>query len=1015
MKRKITHLTLLMATLLCCIISFSQQQIGYYPNMDGGLQKQSSGNVGQVRGPLNWSFVSVAGGGQTRNVTTTGGYGGGRYITIGKSSAATSGNSTTVNTNEVTTTTFSPNTLYVMQFTYRANTLNAATPDPASFVFISADGSSGTRKSKTITLATPTTWTKFYDTVRTDNLTPQATTGTAGINIRTAVPGTAVLVDIDNYVIYPADNQTTGAADITAPDPVTAINTIASPADVSLDWSAPTTGIDNGGYVVVRYTTNPTGTDNPLQNAIFAVGDSVINTNTGTVVYVGKNPNALDNLNILTGTTYYYKVYTADKAFNYSTAASATATTLASYSYFYYNGTGSLTSLSSWGTNINGTGTAPTNFTNAAQIFTIANTTTASLDAPWIVSGSASKVVLGDAAIPGITLTILPTGSLTGSLDITAASSNKNTLVVNGGAMPALKLVNGFPDITIGTSTNTSLPKRFYGNVVINSPATTVINMSDTLFVNNLTINAGSVFSTTTNASSNNTIAPVTIASGGAVNINGTFKTGKTAGFVASLNFLSGTPNYTLGSNSTIVFDKVSTGTAQNINALQYVNLTIAGASPKSFDVGLIKVSGNFKYTNTGAINVAPSTFELNGTSTQSFDGIPAPFFGNTIFSGGGKKILSSDATIAGAISLTAGTVDVDVYKLNLLQSATIGAGSNSSYFVTGNNALGRVLVSSAAATAITVPVGSPNNYLPVKLLPDSVSSYSIAAFDGLTVDGTYGAALVDAATKSESVDAFWDISRIVGTGNVKFETSWPSAIEGANFNAASNSEIGLLHNTGVWVSGTNAIADNALNSASATFSSFSPFAVSKIGGLLPVSKIDLQLAKQNNDVNIIWKTVGEKNTKSFVIEKSTNGVEFTAINTVDAKGNTINENVYSIVDRNVNATVVYYRIKIIDVNGKSSYSNVATIKMNGKHSFEIVANPIINKELKVQINNLPKGNYTIEILNSLGQKKQQINLTSNSTSVSQTILLNNTISNGLYFVRLSGIDFNETNTVIVK
>ncbi|MCX6208310.1 MAG: T9SS type A sorting domain-containing protein [Bacteroidetes bacterium] len=538
--------------------------------------------------------------------------------------------------------------------------------------------------------------------------------------------------------------------------------------------------------------------------------------------------------------------------------------------------------------------------------------------------------------------------------------------------------------------------------------------MSDTLFVNNLTINAGSVFSTTTNASSNNTIAPVTIASGGAVIINGTFKTGKTAGFVASLNFLSSTPNYTLGSNSTIVFDKVSTGTAQNINALQYVNLTIAGASPKSFDVGLIKVSGNFKYTNTGAINVAPSTFELNGTSTQSFDGIPAPFFGNTIFSGGGKKILSSDATIAGAISLIAGTVDVDVYKLNLLQSATIGAGSNSSYFVTGNNGLGRVLVSSPAATAITIPVGSPNNYLPVIMLPDSVSSYSLAAFDGLTVDGTYGAALVDAATKSESVDAFWDITRTIGTGNVLVKTSWPPAIEGANFNAASNAQIGLLHYTGAWVSGTNAIADNALNSASATFSSFSPFAVSKIGGLLPVSKIDLQLAKLNNDVNIIWKTVGEKNTKSFVIEKSTNGVEFIAINTVDAK-NTINENVYSIVDKNVNAIVVYYRIKIIDVNGKSSYSNVATIKMNGKHSFEIIANPIINKELKVQINNLPKGNYTIEILNSLGQKKQQINLTSNSTSVSQTILLNNTISNGLYFVRLSGIDIDETKTVIVK
>ncbi len=1013
MKKQFTRLCLFIVTFFCCLNLFSQQLIGYYPNMDGGLQKQSSGNVSATRGALNWSYVSVTGGGQTRNVTTTGGYGGGKYITVGKSSAATSGNSTTVNTNEVTTTTFSPNTLYVVQFTYRANALNAATPDPASFVFISADGSSATRKSKTITLAAPATWTKFYDTVRTDNVAAQSTLGTAGVNIRTAVPGTAVLMDIDNYVIYPADNQTTGGADITAPDPVTSVNTVASPADVSLDWTAPTTGIDNGGYVVVRYNSNPSATDNPLQNAIYAVGDSVVNTNTGIVVYIGKNPSAIDNVNVLTGTNYYYKIYTADKAFNYSTAASASATTLSSYSYFYYNGTGLLTSLSSWGTNTNGTGTAPSNFTSAAQIFTIANTTAATVDAPWVISGSASKVVLGDAALPGISLTIPTANSFTGSLDITAALSGKNSLIVNGGPLPVLKTVAGNPDITIATNVNSTLPKRFYGNIVISSPSATVINMADTLFVNNLTINAGSVFSTTTNAVSNNTIAPVTIANGGSVIINGTFKTGKTAGFVSSLNFLSGNANYTLGNNSTIVYEKVSTATTQNINAIQYANLTIAGTSSKSFDAGTIKVSGDFKFTTAGALIVSPSNFELNGAASQNFDGIPSPYFSNIIFSGGGEKKLTSNATIAGAVSLTAGKVNVDMYNLTLLQTATIGAGSNSSYFVTGGNASGRVSVSTGASIDITVPVGSPNNYLPVKLSPDSVSSYSIAAFDGLTVDGTYGAALVDAATKAESVDAYWDISRTVGTGKVKIAASWPASIEGANFSTATNTEIGLLHYSGSWVNGVNAIADNAINDASATFSSFGPFAISKINSLLPLTKIDLQLNKLNNDINIIWKTTEEKNTKSFVVERSIDAIQFNSINNVDAKGG--NSNLYSIIDRNVNAAIVYYRIKVIDMDGKITYSKVAIMKMNGKNNFEVVCNPVINKELKIQVNNMPRGIYKLEILNSLGQSVQTNNLSLSNSISSQTIQLSSLINSGLYFVRLTGLNVNETKTVVVK
>jgi hypothetical protein len=1013
MKIKITQLSLLMATMLCCITSFSQQGIGYYPNMDGGLGKQTTGNLGTTKDTIKWSYSS-ANNGQVRLISSTGGYGGPKYLTVGKSTSATAGSSTSISTNQVYKNTFLANTLYVVQFHYKANPTSTLTPDSASFVFISADGTSGARKSKQIKLATPSTWTKFYDTVRTDNVAIQTNTGVAGINIKTPSIGTAALVDVDNYVIYPADNQVAGGADIIAPDPVTGANAAAnSPADINVSWNAPSTGVDSGGYVVVRYTVNPSGTDNPLQNAIYAVGDSVNFANKGTIVYTGKASDFLDNYNIAGGTTYYYKIYAVDKAFNYATAVNVSAATQ-SFTSYYYNGTGSLTNIASWGTNANGSGTAPTDFTSPGHYFIIKNTAIAIVDAPWTVAGSASKVILGDGTA-AITLNIPAGNSFAGKLDIVAPPTGKNAILLNGGVFPTLGTVTGITDLNVGTNMNATIPKAQWGNVVIASPSNVVINMTDTLFVTNFTVNAGSIFSTTTIGLSNNTIAPVTIAASGAVIINGTFKTGKTGGFVAALNYL-GTANTTLGANSTIVCDKVSTGTVQTISAIQYANLELAGTSPKAFEAGNLKVSGNLLISTTGKINTPPTNLELNGTSLQKFDGLKDTAYSDVTFSGGGLKKLNSKVTINGAVTFTSGKVSIDTDTLTFNSAATIGSGSASSYLLTGNNATGRVIAKGIGATStISIPVGSPLNYLPVTLTPSQGSDFAIAAFDGLTTDGSFGGTAVDAATKAESIDAFWDISRPSGTGTVLVEVAWPASIEGSSFSSATNTQIGLQHFAGVWAVGSMPKADNVVNNASDSFTTFSPFTVSKISGLLPICKIDLQTAKVDNVIKIYWNTSCEINVKEFIVEKSLNGVEFNPIITVAAIKTTATQKSYKSIDNSINANIIYYRIKVIDNNGKIEYSKVVAIKTTTKNSFEVVANPVLGKELKVQLNNLQKGNYTIEIFNASGKKVQQVNLALDNNNLSKTIQLNELINTGLYFVKLSGLSIAETNAVFVK
>src|ERR1043166_3298361 len=64
--------------------------------------------------------------------------------------------------------------------------------------------------------------------------------------------------------------------------------------------------------------------------------------------------------------------------------------------FYYSKASGDLHQLIPWGTNADGTGTQPPNFTMASRVYVITNTSLATIGAAWTVSGAGSKVQLGD-------------------------------------------------------------------------------------------------------------------------------------------------------------------------------------------------------------------------------------------------------------------------------------------------------------------------------------------------------------------------------------------------------------------------------------------------------------------------------------------------------------------------------------------------------------------------------------------------------------------------------------------
>jgi hypothetical protein len=173
----------------------------------------------------------------------------------------------------------------------------------------------------------------------------------------------------------------------------------------------------------------------------------------------------------------------------------------------------------------------------------------------------------------------------------------------------------------------------------------------------------------------------------------------------------------------------------------------------------------------------------------------------------------------------------------------------------------------------------------------------------------------------------------------------------------------------------------------------------------LPVKLTDFSAQYKNQFVILNWTTASEINVSHFVIERSTDGANYADAGVVFANGNAVDKTNYSFSDYllNVQSTIVYYRLRSVDIDGKSQYSETRIIRIskNADNNITIVAypNPVTN-ELRVTIpSNWQNKKVTYELFNANGQTAKKIeNSSSNQT---ETLQVNN-LAPGFYIVRVN-------------
>jgi hypothetical protein len=173
----------------------------------------------------------------------------------------------------------------------------------------------------------------------------------------------------------------------------------------------------------------------------------------------------------------------------------------------------------------------------------------------------------------------------------------------------------------------------------------------------------------------------------------------------------------------------------------------------------------------------------------------------------------------------------------------------------------------------------------------------------------------------------------------------------------------------------------------------------------LPVmfASFTAQLNNSTNKTLLNWATNTELNANHFVVERSADGSNYDDVAVVFAQegnSNSLRQYNYSDDISNVNSSLVYYRLRVVDIDGNSQYTDVELIRLSKQNELSnilVYPNPA-QSQLRITIPDSWQGkSISYNIYNVHGSLLKQ-KLTSNA---GQTELMNIAdLPVGIYIVK---------------
>lgn len=486
---------------------------------------------------------------------------------------------------------------------------------------------------------------------------------------------------------------------------------------------------------------------------------------------------------------------------------------LKSQTIYYSKSSGSLNVLGTWGTNTNGSGTSPANFTSAGVTYIITNTSLGTIGAAWTVSGLGSVVQVGDGINP-LEFIIPSTQAFSGALSVSNSATLTNLNTVN----PSFVNLAVGSTVNYAATGNQTILNAAYHNLLLNgSGQKALANALSTSISNSLVINTGVLFRL-------NIVNTVTTTLSGTVTGDGAIVGNANANLVVSGNGDAGSLTFT---------------TTQVLNQFRIARTgggIVSLASDLTVNSNFIHDNGSLRLTTNSLTLNGPIQFPANATSgvmrgsatsslaiggtgviTNSLlfeqSSVISRSLDRFVFNRTGQSLsLGNDFDILNQFTHTAGLIQLNSCSFTLGGSLVFPAALGNGYFI-----------GSLTSSLVINGAGTITNAL--KLDPTNAVTQSLARF---VFD--YSGATLSLGTSLNCVSAFSHINGPLSLGtnslNINGAIIFPASAANGNMIGSATSSLTI---------GGSGLISNALqmNTSSAAASTFNFFSLNRSGQTL--------------------------------------------------------------------------------------------------------------------------------------------------------------------------------------
>lgn len=183
------------------------------------------------------------------------------------------------------------------------------------------------------------------------------------------------------------------------------------------------------------------------------------------------------------------------------------------------------------------------------------------------------------------------------------------------------------------------------------------------------------------------------------------------------------------------------------------------------------------------------------------------------------------------------------------------------------------------------------------------------------------------------------------------------------------------------------------------------------LNSFLPVELVSFSGEVTECQTSLKWVTASELNNDYFLVEKSTDAVNWKEIGKIAGNGNSVIPQNYQWVDTDIQSPDTYYRLVQFDYDGTKEYSHIIAVNASDcvQRMYRVYPNPA-QDVLYVDAQNPLPGQYVSSFFSSSGQLVKTVML----TDMSSRIYVGDLVP-GAYLLQMQTSDNVQNHSIVIQ